>query len=253
MVIEDEIVNRILDIIDKKDIRVPEVFCNEDYMEFEDEMRDVLWAEGIEATFSQGASKFVIVPADSDYVIKIPFNFCGDEDDAEYCRTHDGYDEYEECHPFHCNYCDEETEIYEKAKDWEIEDAFSELDMIRTTNTMQWFYVQEKVVPICDLYEENFTKIKSPINISKDSEEKYRKFNCDDSSLNPTFVKAMIEFFGIDFVKQFMDFLYDCNVSDLHDGNYGFRLSDGKPVLFDYGGYHEQKGVIIWQKSQTLE
>ena len=239
MVIEDEIVKRILDIIDRKDIRVPEVFCNEDFDDFEDEVRDVLYAEGIEATFSQGASKFVIVPADSDYVIKIPFNFCGDEEDVEYYENSDEEDNfYGDYHPFHCNYCDEEDRIYEEAEDWEVEDAFSELGVVKTTNTMQCFYIQEKVVPLCDLYEDNFTKVKSPIKISEDTEERYSKFD-HWNSLNPTFVKAMIEFFGIDFVMQFDNFLDTCGVSDLHDGNYGFRVSDNKPVIFDYGGYSE--------------
>ena len=241
MVIEDKIVKRILDIIDRKDIRVPEVFCNVDFDDFEDEIKDVLYAEGIEATFSQGASKFVIIPADSDYVIKIPFTFCGDESDVEYYENNnkdDDDDWDDDAHPFRCNYCDEEDRIYEEAEEWEVEDAFSELGMVKTTNTMQCFYIQEKVVPIGDLYDCNFTKVKSPIDISKKTEEEYSKLD-HWNSLNPTFVKAMIEFFGIDFVMQFDDFLAACEVSDLHDGNYGFRVSDNKPVIFDYGGYRE--------------
>lgn len=181
-----------------------------------------------------GVSKAVINIIDLPFVIKIPFNgmwyYDYDIDDGET----NYFSEFMYAGGDNKNdYCDLELTLSESA----IEKGFGKI----VAYTM-WlghfngrdFYLQEKVVP--------FDEEPEPINYSSQpSRDKAAALNLSYKIGSPAWIAAVIEDYGEEFWKSFVDWgnLEDNGIlSDLHARNYGFRY-DGTPVIFDIGGFSD--------------
>lgn len=178
-----------------------------------------------------GATKCVLVPAEFDYVIKIPFNcqgwetniedavrFCG----ARYVLTGEVGDDY----------CRTEAEVYEAAKAKGLEEFFAE-----TVFAMEYRGLPLYIQPKCeddDNDRERTSKIKT---LESDDAAVFSQSYNSAASMSDEMIFNFLVDYGEEKVEQLFDFLDDIEASDFHDGNWAFL--NKKAILIDYASYHE--------------
>lgn len=169
--------------------------------------------------WEDGASKLVIIPENTDFVIKIPFN-------SEY-----DVDEYYE---FSQNYCETEIDLYDRIVDEYPMFAQFFLPLTRVEECREWdIYIQPK----CQTYNDADENMKSN-SYSKESLTKV-KSDLGGTGLPTDWMAAVTEVLeDINLVKEFINVLemYDIT-QDLHRGNIGY--CNGKPVILDYAGFYD--------------
>lgn len=176
---------------------------------------------------SSGASKLAIIPKEKDYVIKLPF--IGD----------DGRKEFSE---FFCpvsqspDYCKADIIIYNEAKEAGMEVFFAEIEEIGQIQGVS-IYAQQKaeIFGDCISYEEQieaFDDENDEVMTSIKSE--YPRL-LEEEFLPPIWVKDFILNYGTSTFDEFVDFLQEHAVDDLHDENVGYIAN--MPVLVDYSGF----------------
>ena len=170
-----------------------------------------------------GCSKLVIIPPNTDYVIKIPF--LADESYGEFCSA---------TYPIHnshgWDYCASECEWYYVAALHGIKDFFAKSEYVFSYNDYVKIYVQEK----CKIYngarhthskEERFTVL-----------NKLHSIKCQNTHLDLDFLVELFKYYSETEIQKFLIFT-ERNLSDLHNANVGFRY--GRPVLVDYSGFYD--------------
>ena len=202
---------------------------------------DTLWDELHNFTnisILRGVSKAAIISENSSYILKVPFN-------GEYVYEHnedDNEDENEVFEKFYCannsknnwDYCRLELENYKEAEAAGLECFFARTLEYGTTSNGYPVYIQEKVVPSYDIWEEKI------------------EFNSDFLSyisnnrhlLNIVYdiewVASAIYYYGLEKFFKLLKFAkeHEYMFSDLHDANYGYRLN-GEPVILDFAGWFD--------------
>lgn len=196
-----------------------------------------------------GASKYVILPPNADYVIKIPFKVsddyqdCGhythneetDEDEwvedegegyylefegAEYCLTGEvGWD-----------YCRAEAEYYQAAEDEGLQIFFAKTVYIGSI--CGWpIYVQER----CSTFYNSDGHPHS--DEERHSTEKRLKELHIYTHFATDFVIDLINQYGEDETKHLFQFLEEYRIGDMHTSNYGY-MGD-YAILIDYSSFNE--------------
>ena len=188
-----------------------------------------------------GVSKVVLVPADGDYVIKIPFNgtyeSCYDDNgDFEDEIWNEFYNAPEECG---WDYCATEVEVYEKAKEYNVECFFVKTELLCTSKNFHPIYIQEKAKTRNSVARDELMK---PSEKSlKEYKEKYKKdFGSMGVLRDEEWIALCLDKYNIDIVERFVNFLNDNAFVnwDMHGENYGFRL-DMTPCLIDFSDWCE--------------
>lgn len=131
-------------------------------------------------------------------------------------------------------YCENEREIYQKAKAQGLEKCFAKIQKFdKIYNT--WLYKCEYV----DKLEEN-----APFKPL--SEEELNKLLTIESSHQggrrppSSWASRFIEYHGADTYDKFLTFINAHGVNDLHTSNIGYIK--GRPVVLDYAGFFEPSG-----------
>ena len=184
-----------------------------------------------------GATKLVIAPWDTEYVIKIPFMGRYSWEDDEYYPLRGT--------KYGANYCEEEEKLYKMAQEEGLEDMF--LPLIRVG------YIENYNYPVfIQAKAETYYGNENTPKVSKASANKYRRWksssvgrshNADRffSKLPEDWQIQVLEFFSFNLRKidHFIKFLTDYTniIADLHSDNIGY--CNGHPVIIDYGGYCE--------------
>lgn len=169
--------------------------------------------------YDYGASKGVLAFKDLGFVIKIPFIGNGDYDfigaDCE-----NGWD-----------YCQVEAEKYKIASSSGLEQCFAETQFISSINEHP-IYIQEFATMFdggCSASschnEEDLEKVKSLC--------KSNNYNC----FNTIWLSDAFNFFGEEIFYKLMNFINDCDISDLHSGNIGYIGM--RPILVDYSSWND--------------
>jgi hypothetical protein len=203
----------------------------ENFGTYEDDDRvcNISTPKGLQNTdIDYGVSKYVIF-FDDDTVIKIPFNGqwyynCDyeDENDEEYCFSE-----------FRCkDYCAVEEEIYNRAYDEGLEMFFAATEFIGNGKCGKPFYKSERVLCLQSREGYDFANSHNPSQKSKDKANE----RADYTPLPFGWLARAYEYYGEALVERFIKFIDENNITDLHDGNLGFR-KDGAPVLLDYSGF----------------
>ena len=97
-------------------------------------------------------------------------------------------------------------------------------------------FIQEKVVPIIDIYSDTFLKTLAPVSqqtLSKIEPYKQQVF------LDSFWLARCLLKYGEHYVQEFVEYCCDVDtniIGDLHHGNYGYRLN-GTPCLLDYSNF----------------
>ncbi len=178
-------------------------------------------------TFEEGATKCVIIPKETDYVIKIPFDgeYRNNEEEEEefYMFTGGGQEGWD--------YCDQECAFYEDI----IKDSgFEKFFLSNNVLSFDWpMYTQQKAEVYVDSYRKTSNKSKQMVKEMKRSIW---------TNLPNIWLELCLENFNFDVnkLKNFICFLDD-NFSDLHRSNIGYV--GNQAVVIDYAGYCEQEDM----------
>lgn len=194
-----------------------------------------------------GASKIVIVPNDTDYVIKIPLHVTNNFSYSYYSRIcTDGHrtvvpdyehGSYEELCGAHYrltggdgwDYCRAEEEMYQLAKEAGFAQFFAATEYIDEINTDFPIYVQEKA-----------QVFRASAHSHSDKENEYTKKSLGheyqaSSLYTIDFMTDMRHYYGEQRTRDFLNFIIKNNVNDLHSANIGYI--GWRPVLIDYSSF----------------
>ena len=177
-----------------------------------------------------GATKAVIIPPKENFVIKIPFQgFIGE------CYNHDKecwedeFVSYDNAYYSDSgwDYCLSEVEIYMRAIEAGVQQIFAKTDFITTVDGHP-IYIQEKA----EIFNQR-DHFHSREQLRK-TREKTKNYYCE---ANEDWLTDVLEYYGEDIFLDFLRFVDDLQITDLHSGNLGYI--DKRPVITDYSGYHE--------------
>ena len=247
MQVNENLVEKFIKSADWESIWNNDTFCQEDTYAIESNLDEDTF------NWESGATKMVILPVDPNeqFVIKIPFRFlydeCGyyeeEDDDSAYYheftrapRPKDGMIGHDF---YRCDwdYCETEIEYCELAKAANIGEFFPETK--KYCEVPYPVYVQELCELACYKPIEDFEKrnaIYEQIKAQTQSDEvaKYcREFMT-------SWILAAVQTYGLEKLIELFKFMAKYNMSDFHSANYGYRKSDGTPVLIDFAGFYEE-------------
>jgi hypothetical protein len=186
--------------------------------------------------YNSGASKVVLFPTDeeTDFVVKIPFSH-----DAERISWYEDREDFnpEEAlfvgadEPNGWDYCKAETIYYEHAVEEGLEFAFLKTELIGYSDDFHPIYIQKKA-EMLEIREESHKKDWAECQLASNF--------CTSNHLecfSGYWVADFLNCYGEEAYRKLHDFLADFHIWDMHSGNLGYYK--GKPVVVDYGGYHE--------------
>lgn len=187
-------------------------------------------------TFSFGATKFVIIPNNADYVIKIPFTgWIEEEYDKDDYLIGETYRDYEGANnkDNDWDYCATEVERYQSIEDSEFVNCFAKPIRIGFVYHHP-IYIQEK----CTIF--SYTdNVDSHSFAERDSlKESCREKGISYPPMNIDWLIDFVNFFGEDLMYKFLLLLSD-NAwdDDLRGENIGYIGK--RPVLIDFSGFNE--------------
>ena len=234
-----ELIDKIIELID-----IPNDFgvCEyDDFLREEEDIYNVLQRNDINAEIRFGCTKLVIIPEESDYVIKIPFNGMwyevynnetNDYEDDEFIGFYKANDLGEDCVE-NWDYCENELCKYERA----VEDGFGKF--FPDTQFYNWkhsypIYIQKKICKCCaDMWGDDFKKV-------SDNTSKYYAEHSDDFYCLPEdWALAAIEYYGAEMMRKFCEYIQEHHMHrDLHHANLGFDENNA-PIVIDWAGYRD--------------
>ena len=219
-------------------LHIPQEFgicLDEDYFDPDDLVDQVSALNVGEFRVDNGVSKAVIIFDNFNFVIKIPFN------GGWYETYNEETDEYEnsyfetfECAdaPDNSDYCWDECIKVDRAYEAGFEKLFPQTSLLCIVGD-QRFYIQEKVTPSNEMFGRIHPSEDSR-NIAKSMDTKY--WFCGE-----TWRAQVIEMYGEDYFRSFVDWCDDSNngiLTDMHGGNYGYTI-DGAPIILDCAGFRD--------------
>lgn len=171
---------------------------------------------------SCGATKFCLIPEESDWVIKLSFDMTDEFDPAE-----------EEV-----DFCRREAYNYQRAVDQGLEKYFAATYKVGRVEDID-VYVQQKVATDSDKIEGMFSSYVE--NVYEDSLVDYTgdeyHWAVDDYVNDLENTERIEAVFGAsDATCKLAIFIEKYEINDLHCANYGFV--NGVPVIMDYSGYN---------------
>ena len=193
-----------------------------------------------EYDIAHGVSKIVLIPAEGDYVIKIPFNGTydciydenGDVEDEEWREY---YNAPEDCG---WDYCAVEVEVYNKAKQHNVDCFFARTEFLCSTKNYHPIYIQEKVKTRYSFAHDVIKPSEKSLN---DYKEKYSKNYGSRGVLgDANWFSLCLDRYGAELIKNFVEFLDEVPFinRDMHGENYGFRLNKA-PCIIDFSDWCE--------------
>lgn len=212
------------------------------YHDFE---KDILQKDE-DANLKFGISKFVIVPSQTNYVIKIPFSGIYEyyDDDMRYYEEEDlsqyTYTIYNDYPYFYSqfsqvkDYCDLEFNKYQNLYKQNLDCFVAKTAFYTELSNKIKIFTQEKITPCIDDWTDH-----KPTPHSKDLAKCWIKE--DDCALEPNWLANCIDYYGEQKTKRFINYCYDEDpdiLSDTHMSNLGYR-PDGTPVILDFSGFQD--------------
>ena len=185
---------------------------------------------------SCGISKEVIIFDSLHFVIKIPYNgrFVGENEERYFMP----YAMASEDEGYEWDYCYDECKRIDRIREGGFGCFMPHTEYLCTVCDRD-IYIQEKVIPLSDDCCAH-SYIDSDISVNPSNESMVTARNYIE--FNTTWAAVVIDLYGEDYLKEFIDYLskYSCStLRDMHEGNYGFDFN-GVPVIFDVSGYRDE-------------
>lgn len=235
-------------------------FCN--FLNQIDENADLL-TNGYD--YAYGASKMVIIPEDSDFVVKIPFRgqLLSDRRcyhntgtfqsfikrnqsvlllDDEQSNEYDEYDYFSILSPlsgaydyvtgtdYEYDYCGVEEQLYLKAEEVGLAPLFAKTEYINIINGYE-IYIQQK----CDCDYHSSSRTYSEEDEKSTTVVQSLKEGHYSSSFALCWLIDVYNAYGEEMLINLLEFEQEW-LQDMHYGNYGYR--NGKPIILDYSGFN---------------
>ena len=211
-----------------------------------DPVWDCLYKAGLnkECDIANGASKVVIIPRNSAYVIKTPIfgSWCypeeyNEENDEYYTDYENPYfDEYTgACYgnaEIDCsNYCELEEYLYNFTVENGVSDMFAKTEFFGYAKGGRPVYISEKC--------KNFWwSDRKPSDASKTLVKDKRNSRTPGwSRMDSTITALFVDDYGVERAEKLFQFLSDFNITDLHNDNVMISEKTGKIVITDYSGF----------------
>lgn len=186
--------------------------------------------------YDAGATKVVLYPMDKEanFVVKIPFTH-----DAEYISDHAEEKDFDfgeasfqnASEPDGWDYCEAETILYKFAEKAEIEFAFLKTELIGYSKDNHPIYTQ----PFAEMLESRRNSHDKDWRECQSASDFCTRHDLE--CFHPYWVADFLECYGEGAYERLHEFLFEFCIYDMHSGNLGYYK--GKPVIIDYGGYHE--------------
>ena len=211
--------------------KILELFSNCIFEEFTD---DVIRSNVLDelkedcSEFDCGATKLVLWFASiPDYVIKIPFN-------GYVIGKYDEYtDKWNDTYiPFKgadgkWDYCQREVSLYAKAKEKNVDMFFLETILVGEVDNHP-IYIQKEG-------EDYYYKDHEDLSYDEIANSKALCRDAGVPCLKENWILDAIQCYGLLKVKEFLKFIHDNKINDLHSNNLGYY--ENKPIIIDYAGY----------------
>lgn len=171
---------------------------------------------------ASGMTKYVIIPDDLNWVIKLPIQVKPKQyRREEFLTKFNAYD-----------YCDLETRNFAYAEEKGVNVFFAESYFLSLYKGIR-IYIQRKAKCDEQEFDDRLKKYASHY-VSETCNEDVFDEVVSDYVLNMDESESLEAVFG-DVPTELYDLIEERNVNDLHCGNYGFI--NEKPVIIDYSGY----------------
>ena len=207
-----------------KDIWVPYDFSEETAEAFYEDLS--LDIRTLFPSYNYGASKFVLIPENEEYVIKIPFKgtYYGWDADEEFCNF--------VCAPHgEWDYCEEEVYRYNYATELGFKQFLAQTQFLCNTGPDDYpIYIQEK--------SQIFSRTVEYSSHSKADRVKTIKIiDKTNMPINIDWLTDLRLYHGDEKFSSFLSFIKNAQWDDLREDNIGYI--GNKPVLVDYAGFYE--------------
>ena len=222
----------ILDMLSKTDLGIWSHFCDTSNEMLMDELG---WPDNI--GHACGASKFVLIPYDEDYVIKIPYTGALTESCSYTLANGNHIHEESQYYDFlnandtylhYWDYCYTEVMRYRIALNHGFARFFAKTKYIGDVNNFP-IYVQQKVDSAAS-DEMYFSKEERDITSQ----------SCKNSGVecfDPNWLTAVRKWYGDNEMIRFLQFIESQEWDDdLHHRNVGY-MDSGKPMILDYSSF----------------
>ena len=210
-----------------------------------DPMRDCLYKAGLnkECDIANGVSKVVIIPRNSAYVIKTPLFGSWyypeeyNEENDEYYTDYENaqFDEYtgayyEDAEIDCSNYCELEEYLYNFTVENGISDMFAKTEFFGYAKGGRPVYISEK----CKGFHWGD---REPSDVSKTLVKDKRDSTPGWSRMDSMITALFVDDYGVERAGKLFQFLFDFDISDLHNDNVMISEKTGKIVITDYSGF----------------
>lgn len=195
-----------------------------------DDIKETLGADWLECGCTKVVMHFLECP---EVVMKVPLHGHMSEDDEWYLedttRSFMQADFYREDSPDNWDYCKAEHDLYHRAVAASVSEFFAPMDYLGNVRGFR-VYTQ----PILKVYD--IDKRFSGEHIKK--AEKIRDSTKTKRIISKPIVAWFINRYGEEKTSDFLRFLNENDIDDLHSLNFGMT-DNGCPKLLDYGGYRD--------------
>ena len=200
-----------------------------------------------------GTTKACLIFDDYNYVVKIPLYYTLARKDENYMGewmsnerkkgVYLGISKAEDS-------CRIETEIYNRAKEWGLDDVFAAEEKIMTYHGIP-IYAQKRI-DTTYFNSDNYMTI-DDLEEDDDVSDKYNEImqlvcanielaDCDEINCfleNVNFIIDLYEVYRSRFLN-IISFIITEHIDDLHNENVGYDMG-GRPIIFDYSGFSRNK------------
>lgn len=187
--------------VSKIDKNKPILMGNFDFCRYSDENYRIF----------HGVTKLVLVPKNKGarYVVKIPM-----------IREAD------------CDWCEAEAIAYQAALSYGVERFFAETFLFYEGDRCK-AYLQERTAARNNDEDDDewYEPEEDWDGLSDDSIENAENLNICDRVIDD-----LLRAYSSEEVEEFLEFCAEEHINDIHGNNYGYKRSNGVPVIFDYSG-----------------
>ena len=161
-----------------------------------------------------GVTKLVLVPKNrgARYVIKIPMIGEGG-----------------------CDWCEAEVIAYQEAVEYGVERFFAKTFLFCEKDRCK-AYLQERTAARNDDGDDGDDDEWYELEKDWNGLSDYSVKNAEDLGICNRVIDDLLRTYPSEEVEEFLEFCAEEHINDIHEKNYGYKRSNGVPVIFDYSG-----------------
>ena len=167
-----------------------------------------------------GETKLVLVPKNKGarYVVKIPMIR---EADCDWCEAEAD-----------CDWCEAEAIAYQAALSYGVERFFAETFLFYEGDRCKAYLQERTAARNNDEDDDEWYEAEEDWSDLSD----YSVENAESLDICTRVIDELLRAYSSEEVEEFLDFCAEEHINDIHGNNYGYRRSNGVPIIYDYSG-----------------